>query len=69
MLHNVEAIFKDDNQFNLVTQLGRKIFTSSIFNHKCSEYIKFARIVAVQVFGSVENECTFNTVSFMKNRL
>jgi hypothetical protein len=47
MLHNAKVVFKEDNQFNLVTWLWRKMFTSSIFNHKLLEYIKLVEIVVV----------------------
>jgi hypothetical protein len=33
------------------------------------KFIKLAKIVAIQVIGSMEDECTFNILSFMKSKL
>jgi hypothetical protein len=37
--------------------------------HKLNEYNKLAKIVVVQVMGSMEDEMTFNNLTFMKNKL
>jgi hypothetical protein len=34
-----------------------------------SEFVKLAEIAAVQVLGSVEDERTFSTLTFMKTKL
>jgi hypothetical protein len=34
--------------------------------HKLSEYIKFDEITLIQVLGSVEDERTFNNLTYMK---
>jgi hypothetical protein len=50
-------------------RLWRKIFTSIVLNLNLSEYIKLAEITVVQVIGSIEDEQTFNTIAFIKNKL
>jgi hypothetical protein len=42
-----------------------RINSSLILNEKLNEYNKLAEIVMVQVLGSVEDERTFNNLSFM----
>ncbi len=37
--------------------------------HYIPKYIKLAEIVIVQVIGSMEDEHTFNTISFMRSKL
>ncbi len=69
MMHNYEAILREENNLNLMIRLWCKITTNPILNHKLSKFMKLVEIVIVQVFNLVEDECTFNTISFMKNRL
>jgi hypothetical protein len=38
-------------------------------NEKVLKYNKLAEIALVEVLGSVEDERTFNNLSFMKNKL
>jgi hypothetical protein len=40
-----------------------------MLRHGLSEYIKLAEIAVVLVLGSVEDERTFSTLSFMKDKL
>lgn len=70
MIHNSEVVMCDfESNLNLLTQLWHKVTTSPTLNHKLSKYMKFAKIVVIQVFISIENEHTFNTFNFMKNQL
>jgi hypothetical protein len=68
-MHNYEVVSREENNLNLVTRLRCKIIASPILNHKPSKFMKLAEIVIVQMFTSMEDECAFNTISFMKNRL
>jgi hypothetical protein len=38
-------------------------------NEKINEYNKLAEIAIVEVLGSIEDEKTFNNISFMNNKL
>lgn len=69
MLHQSKAILWEENEFNPLIRIWCKIFTSAILNHKISKFIKLVEIVTLQVLGFVEDECTFNTINFMKARL
>jgi hypothetical protein len=69
MLHQSKAILSEENEFNPLIRIWCKIFASAIFNHKISKFIKLVEIVTLQVLGFVEDECTFNTINFMKARL
>ncbi len=68
-MHSYEAILQEENNKNLMTRLWCKITANPILNHKLSKFMKLVEIVITQVFNLVEDECTFNTISFMKNRL
>jgi hypothetical protein len=68
MLHNFETTLHKKNQLNPLTRLWCKISTFVVFNFNLSEYIKLAKIIVVQVIGLVEDEWTFNTIAFMKNK-
>ncbi len=42
---------------------------SHIWQHVFSKFFKLAKIIVIQVLGSVEDERTFSTLSFMKSTL
>jgi hypothetical protein len=46
-----------------------KVFGPPIFNNKLLKFITIAEIIVVKVLGFIENEQTFSTISFMKNKL
>ncbi len=56
MVHNSKLILWKDNDLNLITRISRKVFTSTIFNHKFSKYMKFAKIDDVQVISFVKDK-------------
>jgi hypothetical protein len=62
MIHNVEAILHEDNKLNPIARLWQKVSTPTIFNHKLFEYMKFAKIVTIQILGSIEDECIFKKI-------
>jgi hypothetical protein len=59
----------DIKTINPLMKLWRVVETSSMLRHGLSEYIKLAEIAVVLVLGSVEDEWTFSTLSFMKDKL
>jgi len=69
MLHQSKEILRKENEFNHLIKIWRKIFASAIFNHKISEFVELVEIATLQVLGFIEDECTFNTINFMKNKL
>jgi hypothetical protein len=52
-----------------VTRMWRTIEANSFLWHSLSEYIKVAEIAIVMVLGSIQDERTFSTLTFMKNKL
>jgi hypothetical protein len=54
---------------NPLTKLWRIIDASSMLCHGFSKYLKLAEIAIVLVLGSMEDERTFSTLSFMKDRV
>jgi hypothetical protein len=54
---------------NPLTKLWRVVDTSSMLRHGMSKYLKLVEITTVLVLGNVEDERTFSTLSFMKDKL
>ncbi len=54
---------------NPISKLWMKMDSSPNLAHKLNEYNKLVEIVVVQVMGSMEDEMTFNNLTFMKNKL
>jgi hypothetical protein len=69
MMHNSKVVLQEESGLNPMTRLWCKFIANPILNHKLSKFMKLAKIDVVQVFGLVENEHTFNIMSFMKNML
>ena len=69
MKGNCHAAMQGDLPLNPLTRLWRRIEANSLLRHKLSEYLKIAELAVVTVLGSVEDERTFSTLSFMKNKL
>jgi hypothetical protein len=59
----------DVKSANPLKKLWRVVDTSSMLRHGLSEYLKLAEIATILVLGSVEDERTFSTLSFMKDKL
>jgi hypothetical protein len=54
---------------NTLSMLWKKLF-SSAFSCAClNEFMKVAKLTMVQIMGSMEDERTFSTLTFMKTRL
>ncbi len=69
MLHNYKVTLCEKNQLNPLMRLWCKISTFVVLNLNLSKYIKLIEITVVQVIGSIEDEQTFNTIAFIKNKL
>jgi hypothetical protein len=54
---------------NPVTRMWRSVEANTFLRHSLSEYIKVAELAVVMVLGSVQDERTFSTLTFMKNKL
>jgi len=54
---------------NPLTKLWRTLDANTSLGKNFGEYIKVAQIAMVHVFGSVEDERTFSTLTFLKDRL
>ena len=69
MMGNAHAAMQGDVPVNPLTRLWRRIEANGLLRNKLSEYMKIVELAVVTVLGSVEDERTFSTLSFMKNRL
>lgn len=63
------ASMKGDMLLNPLTHLWRWIDASRLLLHHVSEFMKIGEPTIVAMLGNVEDEWTFSTLSFMKNRL
>jgi len=54
---------------NLLSRLWKKLFSNALLCAHFNEFMKVAKLVVVQIMGSVEDEKTFSTFTFMKIRL
>jgi hypothetical protein len=59
----------DVKSLNPLTKLWRIIDGSTMLWHGLSKWLKLAEVAIVFVLGSVEDERTFSTLSFMKDKL
>jgi len=69
MGHNSNPILHEESDFNPLTKMWHKVSRFPLLNHKLSEFIKHSEIAIVQMFGFVEDECTFSIVAFIKTKL
>ncbi len=69
MNHNAEPIMIETSNKNLFSRLWMKIISSPILICKLSEYKKLANVAMVWVLCSMEDQKTFNNLTFMKNQL
>ncbi len=58
MLVNATMARKPPYDVNPLTQLWRTIEASQVLRTGMLEYLKVVKITIVQVFGSIEDECT-----------
>jgi hypothetical protein len=54
---------------NPLTKLWRQLATSNLLVVRFYKFMKLAKLVIVQVIGSVEDELFFSTLSFTKSML
>jgi hypothetical protein len=69
MTKNAKLVMQKHSDVNPVTKLWRTFTSFQILEVKILEYTKLAKLDVVQVIGSIENECFFSTLIFMKIKL
>ncbi len=69
MSHNAKMVMQEPLYVNLITLTWLNIQFSPLLVLKLIEYIKVVEIIVVQILGSIEDEKTFNNLTFMKNKL
>jgi hypothetical protein len=69
MKGNCHFAMTGDLPLNPLTRLWRRVEASCLLRRKLFEFLKVVELVVVIVLGFVEDERTFNTLSFMKNKL
>jgi hypothetical protein len=69
MISNAQAAMALPMTENPMSRLWRKLSSNALISAKLSEFMKVAEIAHVQVLGSVEDERTFSSLSFLKSKL
>lgn len=69
MESNAKIMEGDIKTTNPLMKLWRVVDTSSMLRPGLSKYLKLAEIATILVLGSMEDERTFSTLSFMKDKL
>ena len=69
MKSNAHAAMEEPRDENPLIKVWVRIGQNALMLSRLSEYIKVAEIAVAVVLGSVEDERTFSTLSFMKSKL
>ncbi len=59
MTNNAKLAMQKPFEVNPISKLWRTFTSSQILENKIPKYIKFVKLIVVQVIGSIENECCF----------
>jgi hypothetical protein len=69
MFSNSMAMLEPPFDVNPLTRLWRMLDANTALVAQFSEYIKLAQLSMVHVFGSIEDERCFSSLTFLKDRL
>jgi hypothetical protein len=56
-------------EMNMLINLWCTIIANQVLCHTFPKYIKLTKIAIVHVFNSMEDECCFSSLSFLKSKL
>jgi hypothetical protein len=66
---NARSAMEPPFDTNPLTCIWMTLDASSYLTHHFSEFMKLAEVAVIHVLGSVEDERTFSSVSFLKSKL
>jgi hypothetical protein len=69
MRSNSRAAMEEPRDLNPMSKLWRTVGQNSLMLSRLSEWIKVAELAVTAVLGSVEDERTFSSLSFMKSKV
>jgi len=69
MKGNAKKAMELPHDVNLVTRLWQQPGCNALLLNKLNEFMKLAHIAVTAILGSCEDERTFSTLSFMKNKV
>jgi hypothetical protein len=69
ILSNYQWAVEHSFGVNALRRLWQKLGSNALLAFKLSEFVKVAEVVVVTVYGSVEDECTFSTLNYMKSKV
>ncbi len=69
MMSSAQRAMDQPMDVNSVSKLWNKLFRNALLCAQLSKFMNIAKLVVVQIMGSVEDEKTFSTLTFMKTKL
>jgi hypothetical protein len=69
MMSNAQWAIDQPMDVNLVSKLWKTLSSNALLCAQLSEFMKMVGLAMAQIMGSVEDEKTFSTLTFMKIRL
>jgi hypothetical protein len=69
MKSNAKSAMEGPHDQNPLTRMWQRIEQNALMLNRLSKFIKLYEIAVTTVLGSMGDECTFSTLSFMKLKL
>ncbi len=69
MMSNAQWAMDQPMDVNSMSRLWNKLSPNALLCAQLFEFMNVAKLVVVQIMGSVEDERTFSTLTFMKTRV
>jgi hypothetical protein len=69
MQNNHADVLEPPLVYNPITRLWFTLASNNILQHQLLEYFALAKLFITKILGSIEDECCFSTLSFLKSNL
>jgi hypothetical protein len=69
MLSNAQWVVDQPIDLDILSRFWKKLFSNALLCAYLNEFMQVAILTMVQIMGSMEDERTFSTLTFMKTRL
>ncbi len=69
MMSNAQWAMDQPMDVNPMSRLWKKLFPNALLCVQLFEFMKVAKLVVVQIMGSIEDESIVSTLTFMKTKL
>jgi len=69
MKNHAQFAMLPPHDYNIATHLWERLGSNVILNHHLFDWFKLTKLGMVMVLGSMEDECTFSNLAFIKTKL